>query len=136
MTKKELSQCYYLKKEIRNDRERLERLRAEAKYPPTPKLSDEPPGPHTNEGRTERLALEIVDLEAIIAAKQIQRIHELGKLERFIADIEDSMTRQIFEYRHVDGMRWSEIATRMGGNNTPDSVRMAHDRYLKKYSDT
>lgn len=134
MTKKELSQCYYLRKEIRSDEERLARLQAEAKYPPSPKLSDEPPGPPTNEGRTERLALEIVDLEAIIAAKHIQRIHELAKLERYISEIDDSLTRQVFSYRHVDGMRWTEIARALGGGNTADSVRMLHDRYLKKNS--
>lgn len=132
MTKKELSQYYYLKKEIAADQRRLARLKTEAYHPASPILSDEPPGPHNNDSRIERLALEITDLEAIIAAKQIQCIHERAKLERFIADIEDSRMRLIFSYRYVDRLRWTAVAYRIGGGNTTDSVRKAHDRYLQK----
>lgn len=132
MTKKELSQYYYLKKEIAADQRRLAKLKTEAYHPASPTLSDEPPGPHNNDSRIERLALEITDLEAIIAAKQIQCIHERAKLERFIADIEDSRMRLIFSYRYVDRLRWTAVAYRIGGGNTTDSVRKAHDRYLQK----
>ena len=134
MTKKELSQYYYLKREISSTQRRLAKLRAEAYHPASPVLSDEPPGPHTGESRVERLALEITDLEAILATKQIQCIHELAKLERFIADIPDSMTRQIFTLRHVERLRWAAVAYRAGGDNTPDGVRMKHDRYLREYN--
>ena len=134
ITKKDLAECYYLKKEIATTQRRLAKLRAEAYNPPTPVLSDEPRGPHDNESRVERLAVEITDLEAILAAKQIQRIHELAKLERFIGDIPDSLTRQIYTLRHVDGLRWAAVAYRVGGGNTADGVRMRHDRYLREYN--
>ena len=132
MTKKELSQCYHLQREIEDDRERLARLREEAKRAPAPTLSDTPPGPHNGDSRTERLVAEILDLEAIIAAKQILRIHELAKLERYISDIDDSFTRRIFAFRHVDGLSWEQVAARVGGSNTSDGVRKVHDRYLQK----
>lgn len=56
-------------------------------------------------------------------------------IERFINDIEDSMTRRVFYYRYVIGkvrMSWTSVALAMGGGNTADGVRKLHDRYLKK----
>ena len=132
MTKKELEQYYHLKREIAMNERKLRKLRAEAQYPASPILSDEPRGPHNNDSRVERLGAEIVDLEAIVAADQIKRIHELAKLERWISDIPDSLTRQIFYYRHVECMRWVDVAIHVGGGNTTESVRKIHDRYLKK----
>lgn len=132
MTKKDLSQCYYLRREIEHDEERLARLRAEALHPPTPVLSDEPPGPHNGESRTEKLVLEIIALEGEIEEKRLNRIRELARLEQYISTIDDSLTRLVFSYRHVDGLRWTEIARKIGGNNTPDSVRKLHDRYIEK----
>lgn len=69
-------------------------------------------------------------MKAIIAAKQQQCIHERGRLERYIADIPDSLTRQIFTLRFINGLTWYQVAMHIGGGNTEDSVRMACNRYL------
>lgn len=56
-------------------------------------------------------------------------------IERFIHSIPDSITRRIFTYRYIDGSvrpSWQWIAFKIGGGNSADSVRMTHNRYLKK----
>ena len=59
----------------------------------------------------------------------------ISEIEIFVASIPDSVTRRIFRYRYMDGAvrpSWQWIAFKIGGNNTADSVRMIHSRFLKK----
>lgn len=131
MTVKELSQLYWLNREIEMDQKRLEELEYQA-IPGSPIISDMPPGPHSNESKVEKLAAEIVDLKAIIAAKQIQCIHERQRLERYISEIPDSLTRSIFELRFANGLPWSQVAACLGGGNTTEGVKKRCYRYLKE----
>jgi hypothetical protein len=128
LTVKELSQLYYLNREIEIDRRRLENL--EAKALPASPAYDGMPHSHSNDSKVEQLAAEIVDLRAIIAAKQIQCIHERQRLERYIAAIPDSLTRFIFELRFAEGMTWTQVASTVGGQNSIDAVKKRCYRYL------
>lgn len=130
MTKKELSQLYWLKREIEEDRRRLDELEAIAASPASPKYDGMPHMPGAGDGMA-RMAAEIADLKAIISAKRQQCIHERNRLERYISSISDSLTRQIFTYRFVKGLSWHQAAARVGGN-TADSVRMRVNRYLEE----
>lgn len=130
MTLKELSQLYYLNREIERDQERLEQLRASVSAPGAPNYDGMPKSP-SFENRLERYIAEIVDLEAIIQAKITQCLHERNRLERYIAEIPDSLTRQIFTLRFIDGLSWVQIAFSIG-NNTADSVRMICNRHISK----
>ena len=130
MTLKELSQLYWLNREIENDIRRLADMEERSAYPSAPKLSGMPTAPHSNDSKVERMAAEIVDLQAIIAAKQIQCIHEQARLERYIAGVPDSLTRQVFQFRFVDGLPWSQVAACIGGENTEDGVKKICYRYL------
>ena len=131
MTLKELSQLYYLNREIERDQERLEELRAKASAPGASNYDGMPKSP-SFENRLERYIAEIVDLEAIIQAKITQCLHERNRLERYIAEIPDSLTRQIFQLRFINGLPWVQIAFSVGGNNTEASVKMTCYRYIKK----
>ena len=62
--------------------------------------------------------------EAMIIVQQIE-------IEKYINEIEDSKTRQIFVYRYIDNMDWYQIAMEMGYNNE-DAPRKKHDRFLEK----
>lgn len=130
MTLKELSQLYYLTREIETDQKRLEELEQIAGTPSLSHLTGMPHAPNKNDSKVERLAAEIVDLQAIIAARQIQCIHERARLERWISAIPDSLTRQIFTLRFVDGMSWVEVAVQIGGGNTVEGVKKRCYRYL------
>ncbi len=131
MTLKELSQIYYLNREIEQDQERLEALRARASATGSPNYDGMPKSP-SFENRLERYIAEIVDLEAIIQAKITQCLHECNRLERYIAEIPDSLTRQIFQLRFINGLTWVQIALSAGGGNTEASVKMICYRYIKK----
>ncbi len=131
MTLKELSQLYYLNREIERDQERLEKLRARVSAPGSPNYDGMPKSP-SFENRLERYIAEMVDLEAIIQAKITQCLHERNRLERYISEIPDSLTRQIFQLRFINGLTWVQIAFSVGGGNTEGSVKMICYRYIKK----
>lgn len=133
MTINELSQLYWLNREIEMDQKRLEELRGKV-APASPTLTRMPHGTGDNSSKVERVAAEIVDLEAIIAAKQIQCIHERQRLERYIRDIPDSLVRMVFTFRFVGGLTWGQVAESIGGN-TSDSVKKICYRYLDRTED-
>lgn len=129
MTVKELSQLYYLNREIDMDRRRLAELEDLATS-----FSVNMDGmPHASGygDKIARCVADIVDLKAIIAAKQQQCLYERKRLERYIADVPDSLMRQIMTLRFIDGKHWYQVAMEIGGGNTEDSVRMACYRYLR-----
>jgi len=51
----------------------------------------------------------------------------------FVASIEDSYIRQIFIYRYIDGLSCWDVADKLGGGNTGNSVSQTCSRYFKKY---
>lgn len=131
MTLKELKQLSHLKREIEEDEERLEELKTLALSPSASKLTGMPSG-GDRENRLEVYTAEIIDLEAIISAKLKQCLHERNRLERYIADIPDSLTRQIFTLRFINGLSWVQVAYSIGGNNTEDGVKKICYRYISK----
>lgn len=131
MTLKELSQVYYLNREIEQDRERLEEIRKKAQSPSGSNLSGTFVG-GASESNIERYTAEIADLEAIIKAKIMQCLHERNRLERYIAEIPDAYVRQIFTLRFIDGLSWVQVAFSIGGKCTADGARMACNRHIKK----
>lgn len=129
MTLKELSQLYYLNREIEMDKKRLLELEARA-VSCSSDLSGMPRSSGVGD-RVGRYAAEIVDLKGIIEAKLQQCIYERNRLERYITTIEDSLLRQVFTYRFVNGLPWQQVAACIGGSNTADGVRMMCNRYIK-----
>lgn len=66
-----------------------------------------------------------------------QTFKEMTAAERqvYISAIGDEVTRRIFTLRYIDGLNWHQVAWRTGGN-TADSVRMIHNRYLRRNPST
>nr|DAI94457.1 MAG TPA: Protein of unknown function (DUF1492) [Caudoviricetes sp.] len=131
MTLKELSQLYYLDREIKLDRERLAELRSDLMNPKSPSYDGMPKSPNPDPAM-ERCVAEITDLEAIIQAKIEQRIYERARLERYISDIPDSLTRQIFTLRFIEGLTWEDVAAKAGGNNTAKNCSNICYRYIRQ----
>ncbi len=130
MSVKELSQLYYLNREIERDMERLEELKAKSAGVQSPQITGMPHGSGFGGSQLERCMAEIVDLEAIILAKQMQCLHERARLERYISRIEDSETRLIFTLRFVDGLPWEQVARCLGEGHTADRAKKVCYRYL------
>ena len=130
MTKKELSQLYWINREIEQYKERLAELEAAARGV-TSKISGLP---HVS-GIADKTAIaaEIADTKAIIKAKIDISVVAYNRLNRYIASVDDSLIRQILSLRYIDGLPWQGVADEIGGGNTEDSVRMAHNRYLRTH---
>ncbi|WMM26682.1 hypothetical protein RBU61_08385 [Tissierella sp. MB52-C2] len=69
-----------------------------------------------------------------LQGKLNRRVEELIDLVEetndYINNIGDSLVRQIFTLRYINGLEWKQVAASIGGNNTADSVRMIHNRFL------
>ena len=78
------------------------------------------------------IAAQIADCRGVVEAKIQRSMVEYNRLNRYIANVPDSLTRQIMALRFVNGMSWNQVAMRVGGGNTADGVRMLVNRYLKK----
>ena len=130
VTKRELSQLYYLKREIAQWEVRLKQLE-DAADDTSVNISGLP---HVF-GVTNRTALaaEIADVKDLINAKLEQCKIEYRRLHRYIASIDDSLIRQIMTLRYIDGKSWWQVADAVGGGNTANGVYQMHKRYLQKH---
>ena len=100
MTKKELSQLYYLNHEIEQERRRLRELEAAATSV-SPKITGLP---HINKiSDKTAIAAQIADCRAVIEAKLKLSVVEYNRLNRFIASVDDSLMRQILSLRYLHG---------------------------------
>ena len=125
MTLNELSQLYWMRREVIMDARRLVELE---------KMTNGIFG-MTETGvndRTGVTASKIEELKNILTDKQYKILTERNKLEQYIASVDDSYMRQILTLRFVDGYSWQKVAIEIGGNNTADSVRKACRRYIAK----
>jgi glycerol dehydrogenase-like iron-containing ADH family enzyme len=126
MSKKDLEQLYFLEREIEQQERELKKLEAKAmscgsSVAVTPKSNQ-------TSDKVGDYAVRIADLKTLIESNKEQ----LLQLESYINAIPESQMRQIMRLKHKENMAWADVALRVGGGNTADSVRMAHDRYLKK----
>ena len=65
-----------------------------------------------------------------IETQRLRALDEQLRIETMIAEIPDSLLRQIFTMRYLEGLSWQSIAQRIGGSNE-DSLRIMHGRYLR-----
>lgn len=135
MTVKELSQLYWLRREIAHDEERLRELRARSTSLSSPDYSGDRVKGGSVDSAIERIVIQIVELEARIQEKRDRCVTERLRLEEYIAGIDDSLTRQIFVLRFSECNTWEKTATLIGGMNSESGIRQIVYRYLKKHPD-
>ena len=68
--------------------------------------------------------------KATLSELEMELLETLNDVEIFIASIKDSHIRRIVNLRVVDGLSWSEVARKIGGN-TEDSVKKAFYRFME-----
>jgi len=78
-----------------------------------------------------KIKAELSDVKKLKELKSEQLVYEFSRLNRYIQFGEDSLIRQILELRFIKGFKWNKVADDIGGNNTEDSVKKAFYRYLK-----
>ena len=130
MTSRELKNLYYLKKEIKQQQRRIAELEAVATNCST-KITGLPSGKGISD-KTGNYDAQIADLKALLDLNLKKCFYELNRLDRFIQSVEDPLLRQILTCRFVNGYSWRKIAYTVGGNNTPDGLRVKMMRFLQK----
>ena len=130
MTKEELSQLRYLEREIEQKKQEIARLRERATAA-TQTLSPIPGAPVGSVGdKVGSCAAALADLARELDALTQAYWAEYLRLSRFIAQIGDSLTRQIFTLRYVRGYSWQKIAFAIGEHDE-SYARHKHTAYLK-----
>lgn len=130
MTKRELSQLFLLNREIEDDRIRLQELESAARGG-SAKLTGMPR--INGNGRSmENIAVEIAEQRELVENKLKNAMILRNRIERYIVSVDDSLMRQVLFLRYVSGLSWTQVAMHIGGGNTADGVRKAHDRFLQK----
>ena len=132
MTLHELSRVYYIKMLMRETEESLDDIKARIE-PGIMNMSGMPHNPNVAK------AIEIITPEIAKLKKQLlreTRIYgkELAELRKYIVfnTQDDYRMRTIMLYRFVHLCSWEEVAIKVGGNNTEDSVKKACYRFIKK----
>lgn len=127
LTKKELSQLYWLNREIEEEKRKLAELTAAA----SGGVQNITGLPHVGGGdKTGNLAILIAEQRDLIELKVKQSVIEYNRLNRYIASVEDSEIRQILSLYYINGMAWREIAQYLGYQDE-SAPRKKHNRFLK-----
>lgn len=131
MTVKEMSQLYYLNREIEHLQRQLEELECLAEGT-TQMITGMPHGSGTSD-KVGRYAVRIADLRSMIDNRKARCWDELNRLNAYIDGVEDSLTRQILTLRYVNGLSWQQVADSVGGGISSDGVRKIQQRYLNSH---
>lgn len=70
--------------------------------------------------------------QELLHTQEMDLILRTKEVEQFISGIDDSFTRRIITLRVLNGLKWTEIAERIGGGNTESCVKMIYQRFLGK----
>jgi len=135
MTRKELSQVYFLKKELKMWEQKLEDLRSKSL------ISAKAPNgmPFANTGdisdKTFDYISEIMELQSDIDVFRLRIEVVIKGIEDYIMTLDDSLLRQIIEYRCCQCKTWSQTAAMIGAGTTEDSIKKYFNRRYPKSKD-
>ncbi len=129
MTKSELEQIYYLNRELKMWEDELARLKARSL------VASPLPGTSHSTGISDKVAQRTereMELESRIQAKKDEIQDLRDRAVSYILTVQDSLMRQILFYYCVSLFGWKRVAYEIGGNNTPDGVRMMYNRFFER----
>lgn len=142
MTQKELSNLYYLNREIERLQDELDKLnRAKGRVQVTDSVKGSSKEyPYTSKNfkivgvpmDALKYDKEVEQLKSLIDAKLQEVLRERIRLEEYIQGIEDSETRLIFSLRYINNLNWKQVARHINPYATEDSVKKKCQRHLKK----
>ena len=130
MTIEELKQYQHLQGEVRFWQKELEKTMQKS-YVKTPQLTGLP-GSKTLPDPTAQRAIEEGEILQTIRMMQRRSARMLREIASYIKEVEDPLVRAIIYGRYIKGMTWNQLASAIGGKNTPDSLRKIHNRYFRR----
>lgn len=129
MTLKKLSELYYLNIHIRRLSEHISELEGKT-LPRSPDWSGR--ARSTSPGiMFDNILPDVEDERARLAAKKAEFVVRRREIEEYIYSIDDTVLQAVMLFRFVDLLTWREVAAKLGGNNTEDSVKKMCYRYIK-----
>lgn len=143
VSKKILVQYGDLQKEIKELRERIEKTeKLIAKIENEGSVIDKVMGgagglqpfkiegfPYPEYNRKKKLLRE---RKKMLKNREIKLEEMLNQIDDFVSEVDDSRMRRIISLKYLEKMSWNQIAIRIGGNATADSVRMEFNRFIEK----
>lgn len=132
MTRRELSQVYYLTKELKMWEAKLAALKEESMI--KSKANDGMPFANTNDISDtifERVS-KMIELQSDIETFRLNIEKKVEEIERYMMTLDDSFLRQIIEYRCVQGKTWEQVAMMIGFGTSGESCRKYFNRKYPK----
>lgn len=134
MTIEDLQELFYLDKLIDYENERLENLRAKLDLH-SPAISDMPKASGAKD-KIGEVVPAIVDEQRKIES-EVQYLEGRRKsLQDFIRVLPNVRIRIIMSLRYIEQMSWNDVAAKIGGKETEDTVKKAVYRYLESKRDS
>lgn len=129
MTKKELSQLYWLDKEKLKYEKELEALKLKS-YINSPQITGMPQGGFGGDKVADR-AIHEKEIEAIIIRLESQAAEKKVRILKFIESIPNSIDRQIVYCRCYCLLSWTRVAKELGKTYNADCIRMRFNRMFE-----
>lgn len=130
MTKTELSQLYWLNREIETRQDELAIMRSKSEKTTTT-ISDMPRGGGADQSKQERYVDDILELQKLIEISMQKMWYEKLRIERYIDTIPDAASRLIIRLRYVNGMTWEQIGYEVSYSRI--QVIRIHNALLQKH---
>lgn len=131
-TIQELKRVQYLNKEIKTLSEILDEFKSSALVGAKSYRDKESTAKYSRNSKGEKRTVEIESLETEIANRMVELHILYRQILHWIFSIDDSLVRLIFEEKYLNCRTWNQVADRVGGANTEDSVKKMAYRYLEK----
>lgn len=132
MTRKELSQIYYLNRELERFERALNGIISESTLK-SPTISDMPKGSGgMTRSQVEETAIKIAEFREFADVYRQNIQNKKMEVEAWIESLDDYYLKQIVHYRCVELMSWTKVAWMMGGGNTADGCRKYFERKVPK----
>lgn len=132
MDKKELMQCFKLRKELKDIEIRIKRLTADAHNLKSVRYNNEP----KHKGEAIPAAQQYVESQEELAGlydeQKCKLMKRIIRTERTICKLDNSGERCLIRYRYVDGLHWDAVNEKM--HISESTSKRMHREALKKLS--
>ena len=131
-----IKQYNYIIKGIKDLKDRIEKMKSQAKYVKDSVKGSSRSFPYTEhtcivEGTEKNNRLK--RREKLLKAKKKELEDLKEELEIYInTEIKDERFRQLLMYKYVDGFGWTKISSKLGGAVPEATLRKEFERFLKK----
>ena len=127
MTKRDIEQIKWCKKEIEMLEKQIDELRQQSFLGNS--IGDGMPHARSTTSKVESTSIKIYELTVKLNERKSALIKLVTEAINFIYSIEDSLLRMIIKYRCIDGLSWQEISDILGIERT--TISKKYDAFFK-----